>query len=303
MSQNVLSLFSGAGGAVEGFKQAGYNVVAAVDFNEDCVATLKENHPTTLAIREDLNETSPSEFAEKYNVPKESIDVVVGGPPCQGFSVVTGSDKSDERNNRVVDFIEYVSFYKPDVCLMENVSGILSMEDGEVVNNIIQEFKNLDYNMSVDKHNAADYGVPQSRKRVLFVGKYDDISTTNKSENKEKTVSDALSKVNEQHPNHNISNLADKTVEKIKNTKQGEEIYESFGIQKKLNPNKPAPTLVASGWQFAHPTEPRSLTIHERALLQSFPRDYVFKGNKTPKYHQTGNAVPPKMIKKVAEKL
>ena len=302
MSQNVLSLFSGAGGAVEGFKQAGYSVVAAVDYNEDCVATLKENHPTTLAIREDLSETSPSEFADRYNIPAESIDVVVGGPPCQGFSLSGKRELDDDRNKCIIDFLDYVSFYNPDNVLMENVSGIMSMADGEVAEHIYENLERLGYNTVVGTHNAANYGVPQLRERVLFVGKKSDYFSIIADERRQ-TVKDVLEKVNKNHPNHKLPNHGEKVTNMIAETEWGEPIYDSFNKNVRLNPNEPSPTLLAEGWQFGHPHEPRSLTVHERALLQSFPQDYVFKGNKAPQQHQTGNAVPPKMMKKVAEYL
>lgn len=302
MSQNVLSLFSGAGGAVEGFKQSDYNVVAAVDFNEDCIATLKENHPTTMAIQEDLSETPPSEFSDKYNIPVESIDVVVGGPPCQGFSIVGKRELGDDRNECIIDFLDYVSYYNPDSVLMENVTGIMSMADGEIVEHIYETLERFGYNTVVETHNAANYGVPQLRERVLFVGKKNGYFSITASE-PQQTVEDALEKVEEHHPNHKLTNHGEKARNMIAETEWGEPIYDSFDLILRLNPNDPAPTLLAEGWQFGHPYEPRSLTIHERALLQSFPQDYVFKGNKVPQQHQTGNAVPPKMIKKVAEYL
>jgi DNA (cytosine-5)-methyltransferase 1 len=304
MGDNVLSLFSGAGGAVEGFKQAGYNVVAAVDRDDDCIATLEKNHPDVQAIQEDLSEIPPAKFSEKHGISEDDIDVVVGGPPCQGFSISGHRDEDDERNECIEYFLNFTSYFKPTNVVMENVVGILSMSDGDVKNYIVSKLNSIGYNVTVDVHDASEFSVPQERERVLFVASMCDVSTMKvEKSNINPSVGDVFQCVDKNHKNHNIPNHWDSTKVKIDETEHGEPIYDSFNKNIRLDPLEPAPTMVASDWQFAHPEHNRSLTIHERSLLQSFPIDYTFAGSMKKKRMQTGNATPPLLMKAVAESL
>lgn len=305
MSKRVLSLFSGAGGAVVGFENAGYDVVAAVDFDEDCCATVEANHDDLQVIQEDLSEIGPHEFALEYDVAPSDVDVVVGGPPCQGFSLQGERNEGDDRNELVTDFLDYVSLYDPDRFVMENVEGMLSMSDGQAVEYVHERGSELGYTVDHELLSADKYGVPQRRRRVVFVGvTYGGVSWPTET-GRVKTVRDAFDDVNESHENHVIHNSMPKAESKISDTEPGDTIYDSYMKNVRLQWDEPAPTLVSSGgaWQFGHPTEDRVLTVHERALLQSFPQDYVFEGGVTDRRIQTGNALPPKMAEYIARAL
>lgn len=300
---NVLSLFSGAGGAVEGFKQSGHNIVAAVDRNDDAVATLKTNHSDVQVIEEDLSVCSPTDFTDRYDIQPSDVDIVVGGPPCQGFSLSGKRDPDDERNELVTDFLDYVSHFQPNSFVMENVTGILSMEDGAAVDYVYERGGSLGYDVSHETLSAADFAVPQDRDRVFFVGTRETYNWP--SPERRVTVGETFTFVDECHPNHTAPRHQQKTIDRIAGTDQGERLYESFKQNQRLDASGLAPTVIAGGggWKYAHPMEDRALTIHERALLQGFPVEYVFEGGVGEMRRQTGNATPPPLAAAVASGL
>lgn len=309
MNKNVLCLFAGAGGAVQGFKDAGFNVVAAVDFNEDCIATLRENHDDVQVIQKDLGKTSPQKFALEHDIVPEDIDVVVGGPPCQGFSLNGNRDPDDDRNELVTDFLDYVSLYSPERVVMENVTGILSMEDGAVVDYVHERLDGMGYDSDHEVLNAVDFGVPQKRERVIFFGTVDgrEINFQKSAVDDVVTISDAFNDIHENHPNTDSPNQRQTTIDRIADTEKGEPLYESYTQRIRLDESEPAPTLVCGGerpqWQLAHPTKDRGLSIRERAAIQTFPHDYKFCGGIVAGRIQTGNALPCKMAEAIAESL
>ena len=170
-SRTTLDFFCGAGGMSLGFDNAGYEIVGAVDKNETAVETHRQNfsHPVW---QYDLAAVEPQEFAAETGVKPSHVEVVIGGPPCQGFSRAN-VDRSvdDERNNLVFVFADYVEYYEPETFLMENVKGIqeTTMQD-EVFNPLLAEFREAGYVVDWKVLNAADYGVPQIRERVFVQG-------------------------------------------------------------------------------------------------------------------------------------
>lgn len=167
---NVLDLFCGAGGLSSGFEKAGFNVRLGVDHNDVALRTFSANHKNSTAMKLDLfdldNTKRISEWADENNV---KFDVLMGGPPCQGFSLSGKRDKDDQRNKLYRAMVKVAEELRPKVVVLENVEGILSMKNGKVAKRIKQDFKRLGYNVDAKKLCAADYGVPQLRNRVLFV--------------------------------------------------------------------------------------------------------------------------------------
>jgi len=315
----VLDLFCGAGGLSNGFEQAGFNVVAGVDCSERFLKTYERNHEGK-AIQEDLSEITPAEFFEKHPVKKEEIDLIIGGPPCKGFSIAGKRDPDDERNNLVDRFIDFVEHVQPKMYLMENVTGIKTMKEGKVLKIIMERFKKAGYEKARYKTlNAADYGVPQKRRRVIFLGRKDgkvpeypnrthrpvDQLTLGKNELKPyETVEDALLNKNfDGLPNHEKTNHDQEMVERISQVEPGESLYEHYGDSwRRLEKNKPSITIKENhNAPFIHPVADRVGTVRECAVLQSFPDDYVFEGPKSYQLKQVGNAVPPLLAKRLAE--
>jgi DNA (cytosine-5)-methyltransferase 1 len=318
----VLDLFCGGGGLSEGFLQAGYDVVAGVDVSEDFLETYDRNHDDAVAINADLSEISPEEFFETHSIDPDDIDVVIGGPPCKGFSIAGHRDPEDERNYLVGSFIDYVEYVQPDAFVMENVPGIKSMEGGDTLRSILEGFEQAGYEQtSYETLNAADYGVPQERRRVIFVGRRDGETPTyperTHSPAQQSTLTGAqlqsyvtveqalLDTEVEGLPNHEKTNHSEDMVERISEVPEGESLYESYGDSwRRLERDEPAITIKENhNAPFIHPEADRVGTVRECAILQSFPDDYVFEGPKSTQLKVVGNAVPPGLSNAIAEAL
>lgn len=170
---NVIDLFAGCGGLSTGFEMCDFRVKIAIEKDLWASETYKFNHKNTKIITEDIKQLKNLNFL--FN---EKIDGIIGGPPCQGFSLSGKRDKKDPRNSLFMEFVRFVKVLQPKFFIMENVPGILSMktESNELVLNIIlNEYKNAGYNIAYKILNSADFGVPQLRHRVFFIGIRKDI--------------------------------------------------------------------------------------------------------------------------------
>lgn len=166
-----VDLFSGAGGLSRGFYDAGYDVVLGVDFDEVALKTFKENHGSAEAMKLDLFNHDNIDVIEDFlDKPKIVLDVLVGGPPCQGFSIAGPRDMNDKRNSLYLAMVKLAERLKPQAVVLENVLGMLQTNGGIGAKRIIQDFKEIGYNMVPKLLYAPDYGIPQIRKRVFFVG-------------------------------------------------------------------------------------------------------------------------------------
>ena len=173
--QTALDLCCGAGGLTLGFQRAGFDVIAGVDVDETAIETYEANFDHR-AIQCDIAETSPLQFQIRTGIEPDDVDVIGGGPPCQGFSTANlTKDEDDPRNNLVFRFAEYVRYYQPQSFVMENVTGIHSIDDGETVDLLVDDFEDAGYDVAYETLNAAYYGVPQKRRRVFFVGVREDV--------------------------------------------------------------------------------------------------------------------------------
>ena len=166
---NVLDLFCGCGGLSKGFEMAGYNILLGVDFNEPALKTYAHNHKGSKTLCADLSQPTSFDSIDEL-VGERSIDIIIGGPPCQGFSLTGPRNFDDERNKLYLAMIETVKRYSPTAFLIENVPGMATLYKGEVKNEVIKRFTQMGYEVSCQILCAADYGVPQIRKRLVFVG-------------------------------------------------------------------------------------------------------------------------------------
>lgn len=168
---NVVDLFSGAGGLSKGFLDAGYRILCGVDFNDAALETFKNNHGDSEILKLDLFNLENIKEIENFVMSKEEkVDVLVGGPPCQGFSLAGPRDINDKRNKLYTAMVKTAKKLKPRAVILENVPGLVQLQDGKAANRIIKDFEELGYNMTYKILYAPDYGVPQIRKRVFFVG-------------------------------------------------------------------------------------------------------------------------------------
>ncbi len=165
---NLLDLFSGCGGFSLGFKMAGYNILGGIDFEKDCIETFSKNFKNTINFHSDIKKITNKIIKENYM----DTDVLVGGPPCQGFSMANMRqfhNDTDERNYYFKDFIRFVKVIRPKIAIIENVPRILSIQNGAIKRDIEQRLTKLGYSVTNSVLAASDYGVPQNRKRNFFI--------------------------------------------------------------------------------------------------------------------------------------
>lgn len=168
-TKNVVDLFCGAGGLSKGFEWAGYNIVAANDNYKQACETYRVNHPHTTVIEGDVTKKDIKN-ALFDAIKGKKIDIIIGGPPCQGFSHAGKRLVDDPRNFLFKEFVEIVKKVKPKVVVLENVEGILTMNDGKSFESIKESFRELGYKLEGKKLHAVKYGIPQKRKRVVMIG-------------------------------------------------------------------------------------------------------------------------------------
>jgi DNA (cytosine-5)-methyltransferase 1 len=167
----TIDLFSGAGGITEGFRMAGYECSYANDCMPEAMQTFRLNHPEALTDCRSIEDVKPSEIRAKLKIAKGELDVLVGGPPCQGFSINAPERfLTDPRNKLFKDYVRFLEEFEPKTFLFENVPGLLSLGDGNVLDRILREFTRLDYHVTVKILFAAHYGVPQERWRLILLG-------------------------------------------------------------------------------------------------------------------------------------
>lgn len=308
-----VDLFSGAGGLSCGLVMAGFTPVASVEIMPEAVQTYEHN----FVNKKGFNERVETRDIRSEEVKKElyktigdqHIDLIVGGFPCQGFSMAGNRVVSDPRNSLYLEMLEIVKNVKPDYVVMENVEGLRSMLDGKVETQIINDYKEIGYEINVTTLNAADYGVAQQRKRVIFIG--------NRIGNKNyhpkplyepqnyKTLGSAIYKYMEMEEDKSINHIFTRHTEDMKkrlaNVPEGSSLFKNYSDSWKKSPwDKPSCTIKENhGSVNIHPKLPRVLTARELAAIQSFPDDFIFQGAKKWQLVQIGNAVPPLLGKAI----
>jgi DNA (cytosine-5)-methyltransferase 1 len=166
----TLDLFCGIGGLTIGLERAGFKSIGGVDHWEDAATTFEHNLKPLRCFQSDLTETSVADIEKYFDIDASDIDVVVGGPPCQGFSTIGKRDLADPRNQLWKHYFELVEEIRPAYVLIENVEGLWIADEGKFKENIIRAFEGNGYQMECRLIRSADYGVPQLRKRVVFLG-------------------------------------------------------------------------------------------------------------------------------------
>lgn len=334
-----IDLFAGCGGLSLGFEEAGFESILAIDNWQDALDTYAANRSAARTLCADISTVNPEDVKEKYSI--DNVDVIVGGPPCQGFSIAGKRIVDDKRNQLYKSFVNFVSFFQPKAFVMENVPNILSIGGGIVRDMIIQDFERLGYKVGVKVLTASDYGVPQNRRRAIFVGLvngedfiFPDSITTEPvtsfealSDLPEKTIRDGSpypTKPASDYQryarmgskgvyNHQITNHDEKTKKIIAMVPDGGN-YKDLPIElqqtrkvhiawTRLSSNKPSITIDTGHRHHFHYKWNRVPTVRESARIQSFPDCYIFLHSKTSQYKQVGNAVPPLMAKSIALQL
>lgn len=165
----VIDMFSGCGGLSRGFIDAGYEVLLGVDFDETALKTFEKNHDDAIALKGDLFKQETIHEMDKA-INNKKVDVIIGGPPCQGFSLTGKRQEDDERNHLFYSMVQAVKHFQPKAFVLENVPGLATLYQGKAKEAILKEFGDLGYTINFQVLYAPDYGVPQIRKRIFFVG-------------------------------------------------------------------------------------------------------------------------------------
>ena len=310
---NFIDLFSGAGGLSCGLTMAGFTPIGSVEIMPEAVETYKHNFIEQKGFEEKIETRDIKSVEVKENLYKsvegKHIHLIVGGFPCQGFSMAGHRVVADPRNSLYLEMLEIVKKLQPDFVVMENVEGLRSMLNGKVEAKIISDYKDAGYDINVTTLNSADYGVPQIRKRVIFIGNRHGLKNYHPkplfAPDMYTTLGEGIKKFLNMPENKKINHIFTKhtpeMMEKIKNVPEGMSLYGNYSDAWKKSPwDKPSCTVKENhGGVNLHPKLPRVLTPRELAALQSFPDDFIFKGSKKWQLVQIGNAVPPLLGKAI----
>lgn len=303
---NFIDLFSGAGGLSCGLVMAGFTPVGSVEIMPEAVETYEYNFIQQKGFKEKVHTRDIREASVKQelydSVSDKHIHLIVGGFPCQGFSLAGNRVVTDPRNSLYLEMLEIVKHIKPDYVVMENVDGLRSMLNGKVEAKIISDYKAAGYDINVTVLNSADYGVPQFRRRVIFIGNRHGLTNYHPKpfvapENYVtlgEGIKRFLSIPENKQINHIFTKHSEKMIEQMRNLPEGQSLYGNYSDAWKKSPwDKPSCTVKENhGGVNIHPRLPRVLTPRELAALQSFPDDFIFKGSKKWQLVQIGNAVP-----------
>lgn len=338
-SYTFIDLFSGCGGLSHGLEMAGHKCLLGVDANKEAIASFAANHHEASVYLGDIKKLSEKKLKELLKGQK--IDMVVGGPPCQGFSTVGKGQVEDTRNQLFKEFVRIVRLTEPKIILFENVTGLVAKKNQAIMKQIFQYFEKLGYNMDARVLSAEEYGVPEKRRRTIIMGVKDGecifpmVTHGSRAKKALVTVEAALKNLKAKNGkiyNHNVEQAMVKKKEdreRLKFIPAGKGIrYQHdeknylpkklwFGVDwetlrekrfrqtrlQRLPLKEPSPTILTARTSYYHPVEPRYLTPREAAACQSFPNDFIFHGSQTAAFRQIGNAVPPLLAKALGESI
>jgi DNA (cytosine-5)-methyltransferase 1 len=325
-----IDLFSGCGGLSCGLELAGHECLLGVDFDKDSIESFKLNHKNSKTFLGDIGKLTNKKLSEILK--NQPVDMVVGGPPCQGFSTVGKGQASDSRNYLFKEFVRVVKFLNPKVVLFENVTGLLAKKNEHILSSIFRSFEKLGYEMDAKVMSSEEYGVPERRRRTIIIGSkkiegslFPEITHGDRGRFPLNNVGNAFEDLRASDGsvyNHNVETAQIKKVidrKRLKYVPEGRFIrYEKDELKylpkrlrydldwdklserrfrqaklQRLDRKLPSPTILTSRTSYYHPTEDRYLTAREAAACQSFPNDFIFCGSLTSQFRQIGNAVPP----------
>lgn len=328
----AIDLFSGCGGLTLGLKQAGFKVVGAVEIDPLATETYSANHPEVKMWEKDIRKLKGSEILQTLGLKKGQLDLLAGCPPCQGFSSMRTHNGNkrvrDARNDLIFDYLRLVKALRPKAVMMENVPALADNVRMKVFKNRLEKL-GYDLNGTPLVLNTADYGVPQRRRRMILVCSRVGRITLPKGEPIKITVREAIGNLpspgKSGDPLHDLVEKRDPRILKMislvpKNGGSRMDLPKRFhlpchikypagfkDVYGRMSWDEVAPTITGgcvspSKGRFLHPSQNRSITLREAALLQSFPSNYSFSlsRGKQGVALMIGNALPPAFIKRHA---
>lgn len=297
----VVSLFAGAGGMDIGFDLEGFKTIWANDIDKDSCETHKNWSGADVVC-------APIEKIDLDALPQ--ADVVLGGFPCQGFSLAGPRKVDDKRNVLYQYFVAVIEKLQPKAFVAENVKGILTLGGGEIIKAIIQEFSDRGYNVQFKLVNAADYNVPEDRHRVIMVGIRKDINAEfsyPKPSGKKITLKEAIGHFPEPQDGEVLEGgFSPRYMSRNRKRKWDEVAFTVPAMAKQVTLHPSSPDMVKLGtdlWKFGDDGTTRRLSWKEAAAVQTFPENMKFAGNLVSIYKQIGNAVPVNLARAVAKEL
>lgn len=325
----VYDFFSGCGGTSAGLRKAGLRPVIAVDFDEGALATYARNFPEATPILDDIRNLGTDQIEIHFEKERRNPVLMCACAPCQPFSKQNRhKDPSDKRASLLGHLGRFITRFRPELLLIENVPGIKANVDGNPLSELVGLLDELGYHHDAGIVMAHDYGVPQSRRRLLLVASlFGPISlpppSHGSAEQPHLTVWDAIQRMppldaGEAHAdvsNHQAANLSNLNLQRIKSSKQGgswndwpealrlachADVDGYTDVYGRMDWNRPAPALTTrcisySNGRFGHPEQDRAISVREAALLQTFDDDFEFVGNMASMAKQIGNAVPVRL--------
>lgn len=325
--RTAIDLFSGAGGLSQGLKQAGFDVVGAVESIPTYAESYKMNHPKTNLKISDITKIKPLEYMEELGLEKGELDLLAGCPPCQGYSTIGTRNRGlqdDPRNELVYEVLRFALAFEPKTIMMENVPAL---DKDNRLKRLVDELGKIGYKVDHKVLKMSNYNVPQSRRRmILLASRFDDIEVVKQEldEDKMVTVRDAIAFLpvagdSGDRLHDTLSSPTDRIKTLIslipKDGGSRTDLGEEYQLECHKHTNgfrdvygrmawdKPSPTMTGgcnnpSKGRFLHPEENRVITLREAALLQTFPVDYKFSFNsgKAGVAMMIGNALPPTFI-------
>ncbi len=340
MKYTCVDSFCGAGGLALGLQNAGFDILFSFDIDKKCITTMN-NNPKYFRHRAeaaDIKDMLNGSLLHECGLKRGELFLLAGGPPCQGFSIQRHGEQTDPRNELVLKYGQLVDELFPCYFVMENVSGLAGKRGKNILDELIDKVKEIGYTVHIDLLDAQQFGVPQRRKRYIIVGERKDLGSYYeypKPVGYKKTVRDTIFNLpkppidGSDHPDvplHRRDKLSDINLQRIRAIKAGEgrdqlpmelradchkKDSSVIGYPKvygRMEWDDVSPTITArfdsfTRGKFGHPDDDRTISLREGALLQTFPMDYMFTGNKVDIARQIGNAVPPKMAEAIGKSI
>ena len=319
---NYIDIFAGVGGLSLGFNKAGFKNLFAVEYDKVFAENYSLNFNNHKMLCKDIKEIDEDEI--KSIIGDTKVDVIIGGPPCQGFSIAGNIGRTfleDPRNYLFKEFVRFVKIIKPKMFLLENVSAMEKHNKGKTLETIKEEFKKIGYEIKHKVLNSKFYNVPQERRRIVLVGTIAENNFEFPTENHnfisvEEAIGDLpvlKSGENSSIPNHSAMNHSVQMLEKMKFVKDGGdrndiplELRPKSGDARKYiryNSKKPSICITGDMRKVFHYNQNRALTNRELARIQTFPDNFTFVGNNGKIQQAIGNAVPPNLAYELALKI